>query len=66
MGLVIGMGGATLTVAQNTLEVGTTAKYGWFGCYRLHHLRRLTVEATAVRPRTTRTQTMRSRTPVTA
>ena len=27
MGLVIGMGGATLTVAQNTLEVGTTAKY---------------------------------------
>ena len=27
MGLVIGMGGATLTVAQNTLEIGTTAKY---------------------------------------
>ena len=27
MGLVIGMGGATLTVAQNTLEVGTAAKY---------------------------------------
>ena len=27
MGLVIGMGGATLTIAQNTLEVGTTAKY---------------------------------------
>ena len=27
MGLVIGMGGATLTIAQNTTEVGTTAKY---------------------------------------
>ena len=27
MGLVIGMGGATLTIAQNTLEIGTSAKY---------------------------------------
>ena len=27
MGLVIGMGGATLTIAQNTTEIGTTAKY---------------------------------------
>ena len=27
MGLVIGMGGATLTIAQNTAEVGTSAKY---------------------------------------
>ena len=27
MAMVIGMGGATLTIAQNTADIGTTAKY---------------------------------------